>query len=121
MAANLDTIKSDSDWGSEATLINKNFNSINTELITLKNTTSVRQPLFSSVSEAKQNILSPYVGQLILVGSTIPAPVYRWNGSSWVDTGLTGGSAEVPLSNYYTKEEIDSRSEYVKTTTEVNI
>lgn len=121
MAANLDTIKSDSDWGSEATRINKNFNSINTELITLKNTTSVRQPLFSSVSEAKQNILSPYVGQLILVGSTIPAPVYRWNGSSWVDTGLTGGSAEVPLSNYYTKEEIDSRYKLVKSTSVVKI
>lgn len=119
--ANLSQIKTDSDWGLEASKINQNFNQVNTELTTLKNTTSVRQPLFSSTTEASKYITSPYVGQLILVGSTIPAPVYRWDGSSWVDTGLTGGSAEVPLSNYYTKEEIDSRYKLVKSTSVVKI
>lgn len=119
--ANLSQIKTDSDWGLEASKINQNFNQVNTELTTLKNTTSVRQPLFSSTTEASKYITSPYVGQLILVGSTIPAPVYRWDGSSWVDTGLTGGSAEVPLNNYYTKEEIDSRYKLVKSTSVVKI
>lgn len=107
--ANLSQIKTDSDWGLEASKINQNFNQVNTELTTLKNTTSVRQPLFSSTTEATKNIPSPYVGQLILVGSTIPAPIYRWNGSSWVNTGQTGGSAEVSLTNYYTKTDIDNQ------------
>ena len=119
--ANLSQIKTDSNWGDEASKINQNFNQVNTELTTLKNTTSVRQPLFSSVSEAKENITSPYVGQLVLIGSTIPAPIYRWNGSSWANTGQTGGSAEVPLSNYYTKTDIDTRFQVIKSTTEVAI
>lgn len=107
--ANLSQIKTDSDWGLEASKINQNFNQVNTELTTLKNTTSVRQPLFSSTTEASKYITSPYVGQLVLIGSTIPAPIYRWNGSSWVDTGQTGGSAEVSLTNYYTKTDIDNQ------------
>lgn len=119
--ANLSQIKTDSDWGLEASKINQNFNQVNTELTTLKNTTSVRQPLFSSTTEASKYITSPYVGQLVLIGSTIPAPIYRWNGSSWGDTGLTGGSAEVPLSDYYTKEQIDSRYKLIKSTSVVNI
>lgn len=109
--ANLSQIKTDSDWGLEASKINQNFNQVNTELTTLKNTTSVRQPLFSSTTEASKNITSPYVGQLVLIGSTIPAPIYRWNGSSWANTGQTGGSAEVPLTNYYTKDEINQQKE----------
>lgn len=119
--ANLSQIKTDSDWGLEASKINQNFNQVNTELTTLKNTTSVRQPLFSSTTEASKYITSPYVGQLVLIGSTIPAPIYRWNGSSWIDTGQTGGSAEVPLSNYYTKSEIDARYTVIKSTSEVSI
>lgn len=119
--ANLSQIKPDSDWGTESSKINQNFTQVNTELTSLKNTTSVRQPLFSSTSEATKNIPSPYVGQLVLIGSTIPAPIYRWSGSSWVDTGQTGGSAEVPLSNYYTKTDIDTRFQVIKSTTEVNI
>ncbi len=119
--ANLSQIKTDSNWGDTAAAINQNFNQVNTELTTLKNTTSVRQPLFSSTTEASKYITSPYVGQLVLIGSTIPAPIYRWNGSSWGNTGQTGGSAEVPLSNYYTKTDIDTRFQVIKSTTEVNI
>lgn len=119
--ANLSQINTDSNWGTEANKINQNFGQVNIELAALKNTTSVRMPLFSSTSDASKYITSPYVGQLILIGTTLPAPVYRWSGSSWVNTGKTGGSAEVPLSNYYTKTDIDTRFQVIKSTTEVKI
>lgn len=111
--ANLSQIKTDSNWGDTAATINQNFNQVKTELITLKNTTSVYLPLFTNTVEASEKILNPRPGQLVLISpeSSIPAPLYKWNGSRWADTGQTGGSAEVPLSNYYTKEEINQQKE----------
>lgn len=98
--ANISQIKTDTNWQDAATTINTNLANINTDLERLRQTTSVKMPLFSSTSEANSAITNKYVGQLILVGSSLPAPVYRWNGSSWVNTGTTGGNAEVPLSDY---------------------
>ena len=92
-----------------------------TEIEKLSMTTSVRMPLFTSLTEAKKNIPKPYVGQLVLIGSTLPAPVHRWNGSSWPNTGITGGSASVPLTDYYTKTEIDARLVKIKTTNKVRL
>ena len=106
--ATISTIQKESTWGTEATKINQNFTNVNTELTKLNNTYGLKIPLFSSTSAASASIPSPYEGQLILVGSTLPAPVYRWNGSSWANTGTTGGSASAPLTDYYTKEEVDA-------------
>ncbi|MBM6865898.1 hypothetical protein H6A66_12050 [Bacteroides caecigallinarum] len=100
--ANVSKIEVDSDWGKEAPKLNANFNAVNVELANLKNTRAIKIPLFSSTSEASQNIPSPYFGQMVLIGSSIPAPVYKWNGSSWANTGSTGGNATVPLSDYLT-------------------
>lgn len=106
--ATISTIQKESNWGTEATKINQNFTNVNTELTRLNNTYGLKIPLFSSTSAASTAIPSPYEGQLILVGSSLPASVYRWNGSSWVNTGTTGGSASAPLTDYYTKEEVDA-------------
>lgn len=121
--ANLSQIKTDSNWGEEAPRINQNFNAVNSELATLRNNTTVNIPLFTSVDQAKKYITSPSVGRLVLISPdySIPAPVYRWDGSNWVDTGKTGGSAEVSLTNYYDKTQIEARTTIVKSTTEVNI
>lgn len=104
--ANISQIKTDTDWQEAADTINTNFANVSTAIEGLKQTTSVKMPLFSSTSEANSAITNKYVGQLILVGNTLPAPVYRWNGSSWVNTGTTGGNAEVPLANYLTYESL---------------
>ena len=104
--ANTSQIKTDTNWQEAAGTINANFSAVNTELEGLRMTTSVKMPLFSSTSEADTAITNKYVGQLILVGSTLPAPVYRWNGSSFVSAGFSAGSASVPLANYLTYESL---------------
>ena len=119
--ANVSKIEVDSDWGKEAPKLNNNFNAVNLELTNLKNTRAIKIPLFSSTTEASANIPSPYVGQMVFIGSSLPAPVYKWNGTSWASAGFSGGSAEIPLTNYYDKTEIDSRFQIIKSTTEVNI
>lgn len=109
--ANISQIKTDTDWQEAAGTINTNFANVSTAIEGLKQTTSVKMPLFSSTSEANSEITNKYVGQLILVGSTLPAPVYRWNGSSWVNTGTTGGNAEVPLSDYLGYDNLGNTNE----------
>lgn len=109
--ANVSQIKTDTNWQDAATTINTNLANINTDLEGLRQTTSVKMPLFSSTSEANSAITNKYVGQLILVGSSLPAPVYRWNGSSWVNTGTTGGNAEVPLSDYLGYDNLGNTNE----------
>lgn len=100
MAANLSKINVDTNWQDAASIINQNYQNIDTALDSLKMTTSVKMPMFGSVDDASQNITNPYIGQLILVGSSLPAPVYKWNGENWEDTGMTGGDAEVILSDF---------------------
>ena len=109
--ANISQIKTDTDWQEAAGTINTNFANVSAAIEGLKQTTSVKMPLFSSASEANSAITNKYVGQLILVGSSLPAPVYRWNGSSWVNTGTTGGNAEVPLSDYLGYNDLGTISE----------
>jgi hypothetical protein len=118
---NLENVQADSNWGAESARINKNFSALSTEVEKMRMSVSLNVPLFSSVSEATSKILSPYEGKLVLIGNSLPAPVYRWSGTGWVNTGVSGGSASIPLSDYYTKDEIDSRFQLIKSTTEVTI
>ena len=124
--AKLSQIQTDSNWGAEAPRINENFNAVNSELEALRMTTSVNIPLFASVADAQKAIPVPYEGKLILVGTTLPAAVYKWDGTKWYNTGITGGETNVSLEDYYTKAENDTKfseleSKIVKKTTELNI
>lgn len=103
--ATLNTITANSNWGVESTKINQNFTNLNMELVKLGNTYGIKVPLCGSVDEAKELIKNPYEGQFVLIGTSLPAPVYKWTGTEWQDTGMTGGDASVSLENYYTKEE----------------
>lgn len=109
--ANLKQIQIDSDWGKEAPNLNANFNAINTELAGIKNNIAIKLPLFGSTTEAENSIPLPYVGQMVLIGTSLPAPVYRWDGSSWANTGMTGGNAEVALTDYLGYEDLGMANE----------
>lgn len=109
--ANLKQIQIDSDWGKEAPNLNANFNAINVELAGIKNNIAIKLPLFESTTEAKNSIPLPYVGQMVLIGTSLPATVYRWNGSSWANTGTTGGNAEVPISDYLGYDDLGNVNE----------
>lgn len=102
--ANISQVKTDGNWGDAASTINSNFQNISTELEKTKSVTTVKLPWATSVEELKKMIPSPYYGQLGLVGSSLPASVHKWNGSSWADTGQTGGSFEMSSDQYLTYE-----------------
>lgn len=104
----LSKIETSSNWGSEATKINQNFTNVNTELTKLNNTYGLKIPLFASESEAYEQIPNPYYGQIVLIGTELPAEIHKWNGSRFAPTGIMGGSASTSLTDYYTKEEVNT-------------
>lgn len=109
MATNLSEIKTDSNWGVEVPKINQNFQNIGVEIEKLKNTTDVKIRWATSLSELQSMVPNPFKGQYAYVGATLPAAIYKYNGSSWVNTGQTGGSATVDTNSTYSKSEIDSQ------------
>lgn len=77
--ANLQQIKTDSNWGVEAPRINENFNAVNSELSRLSVVTNIKMPMFKTTSEGTSQLPNKYVGQLVFISSdyTLPAPIYR--------------------------------------------
>ena len=109
MATNLSEIKTDSNWGTEVPKINQNFQNVGVEIEKLKNTTDVKIRWASSLSELQTMVPNPFKGQYAYVGATLPAAIYKYNGSSWANTGQTGGSATVDPNSTYSKTDIDSQ------------
>lgn len=55
------------------------------------------------VSLASLNVAHPTgnVGDIAYVGTVAPFNIYTWDGSSWIDTGETGGSDDLDLSGFF--------------------
>lgn len=100
----INTIQSSGTWGQAASDINNNFTSMSTEIVKIRNTTSVKLPWATTVAELKQFVPNPYEGQFGLVGSTLPATIYKWNGTNWISTGQTGGDGDINVAQYLTYE-----------------
>lgn len=52
---------------------------------------------------------SAHVGDYAYIGTAYPFYIWKWNGSSWGNTGNTGGDQDVNLENYYNKTDTDAK------------
>lgn len=97
----MEQISSNSNWGSEAAKMNRNFQSLEVDVQAAKNSSVRAKGLFPSIADLRSAYPSPVVGDWAVVGSTIPGLVYecRTNGS-WVSTGQQGGGGDVDLAGY---------------------
>ena len=114
----LNKIKTEASWGESAGALNSNFESIETDLIKVKNATTRNKGYFSSSSALESAFPTANVGDIAYVGSAYPYAVWKWNGSVWVNSGSTGGEESVNLGNYYTKEETNEK--FTETAEEVS-
>lgn len=91
-------IKSDTNWGEAVSVINGNFASLNQAVEKAKSQTSVKLPLFSSVSDLNSKYPPAYEGQMALVGTTLPATLYKVQSNVWTSTGTSVGNPSAVLS-----------------------
>lgn len=102
----LNSILSNSTWGKAASDINTNFTTISVDLEKVKNATTKNKGYFKNDTLLKQTYKTATVGDIAYVGTTYPYQIWEWNGSTWADSGATGGSESVNLNDYTTKEEL---------------
>lgn len=102
----LNSIQSNSTWGKAASDINTNFTTLSTDIEKVKNATTRNKGYFESDTSLKLNHPTATVGDIAYVGTSYPYQIWKWNGSSWVNSGATGGSESVNLNDYAKKEEL---------------
>ena len=105
----LNNINSKSTWGQAASDINTNFTTIDSDLKKVKNATTRNKGYFSTSSELISAFPTASKGDIAYVGSSYPYDIWKWNGSSWANSGSTGGEESVNLGNYHTAEYVDEK------------
>lgn len=120
--SNISKVKTDSDWGTEASVINQNFQNVSTDLEKVKNSTTKFKGYFISESSLKSKYPSPQLGDTAWVGETYPGTVYDvQTAGTWHNTGKAPDTGSVDLADYYTQSQIDAMKEKVKSVNEVVI
>lgn len=103
----LESIKQQGEWGLEAKRINRNFDSISTELEKLKFSKSKSKGLYPTLEALQQKFPTPAEGDWAVIGNTVPGPIYRANiNGIWEDTGEIGGGDAIDLSIYATHDDV---------------
>lgn len=121
MGANLVQIQTDSDWGQASSNINQNFAQLDVAVEAVKNATVKFKGYFSTEAALKSAYPSPKNGDTAWAGTPYPGKAYEVKNGLWSNTETVPETGEVPLSDYYTKEQIDSRYKLIKSTSVVNI
>jgi hypothetical protein len=91
-------IKSDTNWGEAVSVINGNFASLNQAVEKAKAQTMIKLPLCGSESELYERHPPTYEDQMGLVGTTLPAILYKVKNGAWVSTGTSVGNPSAVLS-----------------------
>lgn len=93
----LSQVKIDTDWQEAANAINSNFTSLNTAVEKARSQTMVKLPLCDSLSDLTSKYPPAYEGQMGLVGTTLPATLYKVKNGAWTSTGQSVGDPSVVL------------------------
>lgn len=107
---NLETINTQTTWAEASKRINDNNARINEAVTRLQNSTYKNKGYFKTEEQLRSTILTPTAGSRAYVGVSYPYKVYLVENGTWVDSGETGGSEEVNLEGYFTKEEFERLS-----------
>lgn len=120
--SNISKVKTDSDWGTEASVINQNFQNVSADLEKVKSSTTKFKGYFTTEESLKNKFGSPKIGDTAWVGEPYPGIVYdvqtdgRWHNTSKVpDTG------SVELQDYATREELTELEEKIEGIGEVDL
>lgn len=106
MELNTINTKTNRVWSTIAEKLDKNFDRINTAVTAIESETSRNKGYFSSESELKSMHASASEGDIAYVG-TSTFYIWKWDGTEWINTNVSGGEGNVNLGNYYNKADID--------------
>lgn len=96
---NISQINTDTKWDAAVSTLNTNFVNLNTAIIKAKNQTMIKLPLCESESDLKEKYPPAYEGQMGLVGTTLPAILYKVEKGQWTSTGTSVGNPSAILTD----------------------
>ena len=96
-------------WGQAATELNNNFKKMNVAMIAVENATTKNKGYFSSLAALQNEHPTAVIGEVAYVGTAPKFALYRWEDGKWKDAGVEINANEVPLGDYYNKEQIDAK------------
>ena len=117
----LEQVKQQTTWNDAAESINSNNLKIITEVTKLQSATYKNKGYFTSLSALQSAYPSASSGSKAYVGTKYPYAIYLWQNEGWVNSGQTGGEENVNLSQFYTKEETDSKITETATTLDAKL
>lgn len=90
-------IKTDTDWKSAAATLNSNFAYLNVAIEKAKAQTMIKLPLCDTEDDLNTKYPPAYEDQMGLVGTSLPATLYKVENGKWVTTGTTVGQPSAVL------------------------
>lgn len=117
----LEQVKQQTTWNDAAESINSNNLKIITEVTKLQSATYKNKGYFTSLTALQSAFPSASLGSKAYVGAKYPYAIYLWQNEGWVNSGQTGGEENVNLSQFYTKEETDSKITETATTLDTKL
>lgn len=117
----LEQVKLQTTWNDAAESINSNNLKIITEVTKLQSATYKNKGYFTSLTDLQSAYPSASSGSKAYVGTKYPYAIYLWQNEGWVNSGQTGGEENVNLSQFYTKEETDSKITETATTLDTKL
>ena len=106
----INKINSKSNWGEAAANLNNNFDTLNADILKIKDATTRNKGYFATAEDLFAALPSGQIGDVAFVGAEYPFKVYRRDTYGWANTGEYGGES-VDLHEYYTKDEVDEKTE----------
>lgn len=93
-------------WGTAASDINRNFSMIKEVLESSSDKQSLALGLFLSLEDLKRAYPTPENGQWAYIGTSFPANIYAWNGTSWIISEHYKQPDTIELEDYIQSEEV---------------
>lgn len=109
----INKINSESNWGKAAADLNNNFDTLNADILKIKDATTKNKGYFATSENLFAALPSAKVGDVAFVGAEYPYAVYRWDGIGWANNGEVGGES-VDLHEYPTKDELNNELSLAK-------
>ena len=104
---NLNNVPSSGTFGNSINQVNHNFGLVKVAIDGLEGRTIRSKGLFPTQAALVAAYPSPIVGDYAYVGDSLPATIYDCLvAGTWHNTGQTGGSETVDLTNYATKADV---------------
>ena len=104
---NLQSISHIYSWGTVASVLNDNFEKVREAIESGNSEQSLAKGVFPTLVDLEAAYPSPNIGDWGYVGTSFPAYLYTWNGTSWEKSKDQTQPDEIELETYIQSVEVD--------------